>query len=618
MNEEITQEQIDEELVKWVVGTVEPWERYREQNYDSDWKVYYKEWRGIWEESDKTRESERSRFISPALSQAVEMAVSEMEEATFSRKYWIDIDDDLADEQKQDAEMIRKQLIEDMEIAKVSKSISETFLNAALYGIGISKLVVEDVEEFATEQGTLIPKQRIQVSIEPVSPFEAAWDPTARCIDEGLGFAHIIVKPMIDVIRKQEDGIYFDVPLGDFVDLNKEPTKEASNITDDKCELIEYHGLVPSIFLTDIEEWMAMEKDEDDDMESFMEELYEPEKTHMVEAIITIANRGALLKAVKNPFIHKDRSIIAFQYDTVPGKFVGRSVAEKAIQSQRALNAELRARQDGLALTIHPMMGVDATKIPRGAKFKVGPGMNLLSNGDPRATFFPMHFGEMSAHTYSEAGELERMLQMATGIMDSATPIGISPRNQTATGMSMISSGSSKRGRRTMRNLEVDYLRPLINKSIWRYQQFDPERYPYGDYKLIPFSTMGVMSREFEQGQIAQVLQATPDGPAKAVLLKGFVENSSIPVKNDFNAALEATFNPQPSPAQQMIEKLQLENAMLANEKIKMEIEKLRSEATENYAQAGAKTVQAQTNKFTAIAQVQDNELDRTAYGMNK
>ena len=46
---------------------------------------------------DKTRDSERSRIISPALQQAVESSVAEVEEATFGRGKWFDISDDVND-----------------------------------------------------------------------------------------------------------------------------------------------------------------------------------------------------------------------------------------------------------------------------------------------------------------------------------------------------------------------------------------------------------------------------------------------------------------------------------------------------------------------------------------
>jgi len=604
----ITQDQIDDELVKWVIGTIEPWEQYRQDNFEKNWKDYYKEWKSIWTQDSKTRNSERSRFISPALGQAIEMAVSEMEEATFSRKYWVDFDDNIEDPEKRDMEPLRNQLIEDMELAKVPKAISETYLNGAIYGTGIAKIIIEEVEEIVVENGIPTTQTRIQVCLDPISPWNFGIDPSAKTVNDGLGCFHCQIKPKIDVIRKQKDGTYFDVDLGDYVDDEDVTSfgEKKSRITGKETEVLEYHGLVPSVFLR-----LEDEMDEDE-----VEDLYEPDEGEMTEAIITIANRKALLKAVANPFLKRDRSIIAYQHDTVPNRFWGRGVSEKGMHPQRALNAELRARQDGLALTIHPMMGVDSTRMPRGMKMEIAPGKTIFTTGDPNSVLRPLHFGDMSQHTYAEAGELERMLQMGTGSMDTATPIGISPRNQTMGGMSMIAAGSIKRNKRTMRNIEEDFLKPMINKFIWRYQQFDDVRYPYGDYKLVPYSTMGIMAREFEQGQIAQAMQTTNDIPQmKAILLKAFIENSSINVGNELDIALQQIMNPQPDPVQQLLQQLQLQNAQLTNEKLKREVGKVESETIENYANAKAKVGQAEVNKFVAIAQVQDNELDRQAYG---
>lgn len=609
--EEINQQMIDELLVSWIVGIIEPWERHREQNYDKRWKEYYREWKNIWTRDSKYRNSERSRFISPALAQAIEVAVSEMEEATFSRKNWVNFDDDLRDELPQDAEMIRNQLIEDMAIAKVPKAIVETYLNGAIFGTGLAKVIVEEIEEPEIVNGNVFNKTRVQCGLDPILPFNFAIDPSARDVNEGLGCAHIQVKSKVDIVKRQSSGVYNDVPLGDYAD-DEDVTdfgETKSNITNNKTEVIEYHGLIPGVFL------LSPEDEIDQDL---LEGIYDPDESEMVEAIVTIANRKALLKARKNPFIMRDRSIIAYQHDTVPNRFWGRGVGEKGIHSQRALNAELRARQDGLALTIHPMMGIDATRIPRGMKLEIGPGKNIYTNGDPNSVLRPLHFGDMSTHTYSEAGELERMLQMGTGSMDSATPIGASPRNQTASGMSMIAAGSIKRNKRTMRNIETDFLIPMINKFTWRYQQFDNERYPYGDYKLLPYSTMGIMAREFEQAQIAQAMQVTNDVPQlKAILVKAFIDNSSINIGNQLDQVLEQILNPKPDPVQQLLQKLELQNAQLTNEKLKREVGKIESETVENLATAAARSGQAEVNKFVAIAQVQDNELDRQAFGQN-
>lgn len=295
---EITQNMIDEELVKWVLGTVEPWEEYREVNFEDDWKEYYREWKGIWSEDSKSRQSERSKFIAPALAQAIEMAVADMEEATFNKRYWIDISDDIQDTEKSDYQFIRNQLIEDFEIAGITKSISEVYLNGAIYGTGIGKVVVsEKSESFTSPRGELVDNTRIEVSLEPVSPWDFAIDPAARNVNEGLGCAHIPIKSKVDILKKINEGIYNDVPLGEFTDDEDVATfgEKRSTIAADRVEIIEYHGLVPSALLMTIEDEVTADLAED---------IYDLDESDMVEAIVTIANRTALLKAVVNPFIY--------------------------------------------------------------------------------------------------------------------------------------------------------------------------------------------------------------------------------------------------------------------------------------------------------------------------
>ena len=89
-----------------------------------------------------------------------------------------------------------------------------------------------------------------------------------------------------------------------------------------------------------------------------------------VEAIVVIANGGTLLKAEKNPYMMQDRPVVAFPWDIVPSRFWGRGVCEKGYNSQKALDAELRARIDALALTVHPMMAMDATRYLAGQSLK--------------------------------------------------------------------------------------------------------------------------------------------------------------------------------------------------------------------------------------------------------
>lgn len=592
----------------WVVDHVTRWEQHRDQEFKARWDEYYRLWRGIWSPEDRTRESERSRLIAPALSQAVEMAVSEQEEATFGRGRWIDAADDLADPEKSDIAPMITQLIEDFELAGVPSAVSEAYLNGALYGTGIGKVVLETeishVPSSYTTPGLGVtaqadPKEQIVVRLHAVDPREFVIDPAAKSIEGGLGCAHTPMVPLHSVRAKQKSGVYKGEPIG--------PTSPAANYAREDepsvdtatgvVRIIEYHGLVPKSYLFE-ETPDATDKDPD-----------------MVEAIVTIGNDSVLLRAVENPFLMQDRSFVAFPHDKVPNRFWGRGICEKGYNPQKQLDAELRARVDALSFSVHPMMGVDASRLPRGTKFEVKPGRSILTTGDPREILHPIQFPSPDTQTYRQTAEMERMVQMGTGSMDSASPVGVSPRNATASGMSMMTAGALKRSKRTMQNIERYFLRPMVEKALWRYMQFAPERYPVKDYRFVVRSTLGIMAREVEQQQMTNLLQTTPpDSPAYWLIIKAIFENSSVGIRDELIGLMDQMLQqamepkePEPDPnAAVLAARVQLET-QIHQDKMMVEVERLKLEARKLENQEQLLLIQ----HLQAKAEFQEAEAER-------
>ena len=56
-----------ERLEDWVESKCTDWRDHFEANYSQKFDEYYRLWRGQWSAEDKTRQSERSKIISPAL-----------------------------------------------------------------------------------------------------------------------------------------------------------------------------------------------------------------------------------------------------------------------------------------------------------------------------------------------------------------------------------------------------------------------------------------------------------------------------------------------------------------------------------------------------------------------
>ena len=104
---------IEESLSEWVMTKVDDWRDNYQSNYEEKFDEYYRLWRGIWAAEDQQKQSERSRIISPALQQAVESNVAEMEEATFGRGKFFDISDNYGDKDSEDILYLRNKLTED-------------------------------------------------------------------------------------------------------------------------------------------------------------------------------------------------------------------------------------------------------------------------------------------------------------------------------------------------------------------------------------------------------------------------------------------------------------------------------------------------------------------------
>ena len=572
---------VEHGLAEWMEGLLQEWRWHYEANYADKHEEYYRLWRGIYAEQDKTRQSERSKIIAPALQQAVESAVAEIETASFSQGFMFDIEDHdqtqptpPQGQQPQmqtpdalqgaavapsDAPIIRDQLHKDMDRANYRAAIGEILINSAVFGTGIGELMIEDSTEYVPSTqplneasgASLIEygveeRSRPIIKLNPVQPKNLLIDPNATCVSSAMGVCVEEFVGLHAVERLQEQGVYRNIDIGtdpssDEIDADPENVVQPHH----KVRVQRYYGLVPTDLL----------KDEGVDSELLEDGKY-------TEAVVVVGN-GKILKAQSNPYMCKDRPICAFPWDVVPSRFWGRGVCEKGYMSQKALDAEMRARIDALALTTHPMMAVDATRIPRGDKFEVRPGKMLLTNGAPQEAIMPFKFGQVDQISFNQAQNLQLMVQQATGAMDSAEMAKGPSSDTTAAGISMSMGAVMKRQRRTLVNFQESFFKPLIKKTAWRYMQFDPEKYPSKDYHFSVVSSLGVIAREYEVGQLAQILQVVPpEAPLHNMLIKAIIEHMNVTSKEKLLAQIDQMNQPNPQAQAMQEQQAQLAAAL--------------------------------------------------------
>ena len=596
----------EKELTAWITDHIMRWRDHRDANYLDSWLEYERIFRGQWDSSDRTRDSERSRIISPATQQAVETRHAEIVEAIFGNGDFFDIEDDVRDVDGSplDIEALRKQLMEDFKKDKIKKSVDHIELMAEIYGTGIGEIVVKSEMEYipATQA---IPgvtdaaaigvqeQERVAIKLKPVNPKNFLIDPNAESIEDALGVAIEKYVSVHKIVEGIENGIYKKVDITtEYQDQELEPTQDPKQFQDDKVKLVTYYGLVPRELLS--------ENEDEEYEEIFPENSVGDKYCNLVEAIVVIANDSMLLKAEENPYMMKDRPVVAYQDDTVPGRFWGRGTVEKAYNMQKAIDGQLRAHMDSLALTTAPMIAMDATRLPRGAKFEVKPGKAILTNGNPGEILFPFKFGQTDGNAMNAAQNFERMLLQATGTVDSAGMPSNVPRDAGAGGMSMAMAGIIKKYKRTLTNFQEDFMIPFINKAAFRYMQFDPDRYPTVDMTFVPTASLGILAREFEQQQMIALLQTLgPDTPVLPLILRGILQNSSLSNRGDLLAALEQMSQPNPQAQEAAMQQQQAQMAL-----VQAQLQESQAKAAREQAEAQKAAVEAQVTPQLAQAKL--------------
>jgi hypothetical protein len=604
--EEDLEAQNERDLVSFVVDHCDRWRDWRDTNYETKWDEYERIYYGIWSAEDRTRDSERSKIISPASRQAVDNRVAETMEGFAGSGKLFEISDDGKDQDPSDVEVMQALLLEDTHNNAYINNVSSIVKLAEIYGTGVGEVLVKtELERVPTtnempEQGMaevgVTEREKVSVKIKPVNPRNLLIDPNADSVDDSMGIGVEEYISYHQIVRGIASGVYRDVdvtPHYDDDDLEASQI-ETSHYQDDKVKIIRYYGLVPRELLEGSGE-----------VEQRAEELFPDDEekatlADMVEAVIVIANDGQLLKAERSPYMMEDRPIIIYRPEVRPGRFYGVGTVEKAYNMQKAIDAQLRSHMDSLALTTAPMMGIDATRLPRGMKFEVRPGKNILTNGNPAEILQPFKFGSTDASNYETAKGFEAMLLQATGTLDSAELVksaaSTSGQNN-GMGMSLAMSAIVKKNKVAMASFQDDFIIPMVKKVAYRYMQFDPERYPMKDFKFTTMSSIGALAREHEQQQLIGLLQTLgPNSPIVPMILRSIVSTSGLMNREQLMAQLDQMSQPNPQAQEMQMQAQQAQMQYLAAQTAELNARAQESMADAQEAQARAQKLMVEAS----------------------
>ncbi len=574
-------------MVGEVMGDITRWRSLRDGDFMDVWDEYYAKWRGFWLPQHKNFKTERSKLISPLTAMAVDLTVAEIIEAVLGREYFIDLPDNVGDDDTTDVDVCRKLLVEDLRNEGFADEFGATALNGCLYGTGITKIqintkIVKTMFRDSEGKMQVIEKEEVQIKPIAVEPGAFVADPGVRDIDLMKGCAHEFNLPLHIINQRQDEGVYYaDAKVGVWrarqIAPNRGDTPQNSRKDQsDTAFITEYYGLITQ---------RAFQKATADGEGITLDpEILEAiPLSKMVEVIATIANETTLLRVIENPLKTGERLMVSYAHEMVPNRFYGRGVCEKASNVQRAMDAEMRSRIDGLAWTT-PMFAGDLTRMPPNSNLNAWPGKFWGTRGNPTEVLQEFKISGPDQNSYAHMQELERMGQQATGALDSAGLRG-GVRDESATGSALAASSFIKRSKRTMYNVE-GYMGRLIKRVLRLKMQFEPNRYPQ-DYDFQVRGSIGIMAREIEQQFMVQLMSVIgPDSPASMPIIRAIFEHSGSPVRSDVLASLKAAEDQEPTREEKAAQDAQLAMPVAQHGKILAEIEKLLAEKNLKDSQA--------------------------------
>jgi hypothetical protein len=246
---------------------------------------------------------------------------------------------------------------------------------------------------------------------------------------------------------------------------------------------------------------------------------------------------------------------------------------------------------------------------------RVRPGKVWMTRGRPSEVLEPIILGNIDPGTFNQSAEMERLVQVATGAIESNAPLNTDRRNETASGISMIQSSALKRMKRTMWNIERQFLNPLIRKSAWRLMQFSTKRYPQ-DFEFVVRGAMAIVSREYEQGQLVALLSVIPpESPMHGIILQGVIQLSGTPKRDEMLAQI-AEAN-KPDPQQQAMEQEKMRQSV-EGAQAGIDLDKAKADKV----QAEIQFIQEQARHERIVADLEDEKIDiqaaNTALGHQK
>lgn len=405
---------------------------------------------------------------------------------------------------KRAAELMNKQIQDQLEEAGASKSLRSFIFEFALLGTGVFKGPLLEEKEYPRwkPDGSYAPVKKVIADVQHLSLWDAYPDPEARKAEEMeyIVQRHKLSKSQLRNLKKRPFFRHESIDLAiDYGPSYQEEYWETtlrdgkSNSPTERFEVLEFWGLVDKE-LAKIAELTIPEEYED------MDE---------VQINAWVCN-GQILRLVFNPYTPMRIPYYIAPYEVNPYSIFGIGVAENMSDMQLMMNGFARILVDNAVLSSNVVFEINETNLVPGQDFDLYPGKQFKTQGQPGQSIFATKFPNVTQECILVFDKFRQIADEATGIPSYSHGMsGVMSTGRTAAGMSMLMGAADKSTKSTIRNLD-DYLFMPLGKALYAFNmQFNFSEDFIGDLEIMALGTESLMRNEIRSQKILQFLQMT-------------------------------------------------------------------------------------------------------------
>jgi len=310
----------------------------------------------------------------------------------------------------------------------------------------------------------------------------------------------------------------------------------------------------------------------------------------VVQIIATWVNK-TLIRLEESPFPFNELPFSIARYMPIKNEMYGEPDGELLIENQESIGKMMRAAHDITATHAVGQEFIDEQFFAgplQKDNYKTGKTVYFRTKMDPRQAIYKKSVDPVPPAVFDMIQYHQNDAEAMSGTKSFSNGIGSQSLGSVATGIRSALDATSKRELSLLRRLADDIFKDIATKTIKMNQAFLSET----EVVRITNSEFVTIKREDIQGDFDLTVEvSTPEKDnEKAEKLNMLMQTNAANMPPGLQKIIYAkiarlwkepdlaeqveSYEPEPDPMQQQIAQLQLENAMLENQKLKMEIAK--------------------------------------------